>query len=113
MFPQLGIVVWLSKHAYEYSQPITTLYLSYIGQQHEITVTIETNLLTTTLTIQNAKQQTIQLGHISQNPEIIWQSKDNKISHILNIKPRLKAQGKNIKIKVTIDDEQLNFSVID
>jgi hypothetical protein len=105
--PYSGIVLWLGKHAFEYSQPKTTLICHYSGQHDAIILNIKHHQYHTETTLENNSTQTIELGYITSDPMLLWL--ENQIR--LDLKKHLKTIGKNLKVHVSLSNHNCEYKI--
>ena len=105
--PYSDIVVWLGKHAFEYSQPKTTLICRYTGDHDSILLIIKHHKLKTAINLENNNTQITELGYITKDPTLIWL--ENQKS--LNLKKHLKIIGKNLKVHVILSNHDCEIKI--
>jgi hypothetical protein len=110
--PHAGIVMWLGKHAYEYSQPKTSLKLNYIGSTESIKVTVSTEQQTLFEKLTQHSPKTIDLGHIQANPKLSWDHVNGSQNvQEINVESYLKKIGKNMTFEIEIDDVKASIKI--
>lgn len=108
--PQAGIIMWLGKHAYEFSQPKIILSINYIGQFEHIEITIETQKRVQQKKLFKHKIETIKLDHIDTNPTL--SSKQFDEPQVIDVIDQIKKIGKNFKVVITITDDGMSYQQI-
>ena len=110
--PHAGLVMWLGKHDFEYSQPNTFFHCQLDDGMAEINLLIETANNQIEIILQPNEIKTVDLGYIQQDPIFHWQnSSEQNITKQPAIKSLLKKLGKNIHIEVTIANDQLSYKL--
>lgn len=108
--PHAGIIIWLGKHAYQFSQPKVILTIKYIGQLEKIDICIDVQTVKFDKVLLPSKTEQIKLGIIETNPKIS--------SHIftepqeIDIIDQIKAIGKNFNVYVELSDDEIKYHQI-
>lgn len=106
--PHSGWVLWLGKHAYEYSQPQVTLRcyttttdaialtISHQGKEHVVKA--------------SAQAQDVPLGVVKENPRVEWQNSTGQAqSQVLDLMSDLKKFGRNVRFDLKISPNHCEF----
>jgi len=103
MLPQARVLMWLGQHAYQYSQPSTTLHLHYLGPETNLSLTIQCPQSTHHQQLRLGAVKAVNLGHVDSNPEALWSGPDGTTcQQTLLIKEPLKKWGRNLQFDVHI-----------
>lgn len=112
LFPQANIAMWIAKNAYQYSQPKTIVSCRADENLNGMKGTIETAGKIIPFELNSQLTQTIDLGHLKNNPTFKWQnSTGQKITEKLVIKPYLKKLGKNLHLEVIVSNNKLKYKI--
>lgn len=112
IFPHTRWVIWLGQHAYQYSQPNTTLYCQYLGPEPALSLTIETAKTSHRLQLNLGLVQILKLGFLEDSPQALWIGTDGTThQQALPIKDALKKWGRNLHVDVHIHDTELSVKV--
>lgn len=112
--PHSGLVLWLGKHAYEYSQPKVILHCTYQGSARSTKVKIKHCEGGIKQKLKTGQSETIKIGHIESNPVISWlNSNDELQTHELNIIANIKLIGKNLNYRLNLTDTTLDWKKVD
>ncbi len=108
--PHAGLVLWVGKHAYQYSQPKTILYCVSGHDLSHRQLLIQANNRKHSILLNPTEIQIVDLGYLNEEPELQWQNNsEQSVTKHLPIQDRLKKFGKNIHVDVTISNDQINF----
>ncbi len=111
IFPQTRLLIWLGQHAYQYSQPSTTLHITYLGPEPELRLTIQTGTSSRAVRLPMGQGQTVALGYLNSNPEALWvEPAGTPCQQPIAIEQDLKKFGKNMIFAVTIQDSELQVT---
>lgn len=109
--PHAGIVMWLGKHAYQYSQPKVLCQCLYLGPDQQCKINIEVGSIQHVMTLTLNESQAINLGIVTDNPRISWLvNNDKKQVHDLQIKNQISKIGRNLELKISIQGAELTVS---
>ena len=113
LFPQTRLAFWLGQHAYQFSQPATTLQLQYLGPSAHIALQGSNPGNKQKLNLSAGEMQALHLGHIRNNPKLRWRDANGlKSEQELPIKHDLKKWGKNLVIEVFIEGTEARIQTI-
>ncbi len=106
-FPQGAVVMWLGKHAFEYSQPKVTFFCVYRGHANNTQLTISLEPQDIQFQLSNSSQYvTANLGVVASNPIISWQNYSNEIiKHEINLMHEIKLIGRNLEYNLIIHEQ--------
>ena len=110
LFPQGAVLMWLGKHAYEYSQPKVVIFLKHQMDASHITVEVQMAELNHQIKLQKHQSMPINLGVISENPKIKWTTTDgNSVWRELEIMQEVKLIGRNLEFDLIIEAQKFKF----
>ena len=113
LFPQTRLAIWLGQHAFQFSQPATTLQLQYLGPGAHISLQVINPGNKQKLNLSAGAMQALDIGHIRDNPKLRWQDSNGlKFEQQLPIKQALKKWGKNLVIEVVIEGSEARITTI-
>ena len=114
LFPQTRLALWLGQHAYQFSQPATSLHIRYLGPDENISLKVFSHRVKHNLNMSAGEKQVLPLGHIRDNPRLRWRGSSGVQSEqVLLIKHDLKKFGKNLEISVLIDGSEAHIETIE
>jgi len=108
LLPQGSLLIWLGKHAYEYSQPKVSLLCQYVGKARstELQIQINKSQLHNHQLIAASPPVRVQLGVVTQDPVITWHN-DQAGMHQANLRllKTVKKMGRNVSYRLIITDD--------
>ncbi len=110
-FPQGAVLMWLGKHAFEYSQPKVTLFCVYRGHADNTLLTISLEQQNIHLNLSNNSGPVpANLGVVTSNPKISWQNQvtENNQYEII-LMPELKLIGRNLEYDLVIHEQTFDL----
>jgi hypothetical protein len=107
--PQGAVLLWLGKHAYEYSQPKVTLLCQYVGQAEGADLQIQANqsaLIMHPLSV-DAEPVLVVLGTVKEDPKITWHSDVGGMHQAtLPLLKDIRRLGRNVRYRLVVGDER-------
>jgi hypothetical protein len=107
--PQGALLLWLGKHAYEYSQPKVILLCQYVGQaeQAELQVRHNQSQLNTYPLKAGAEPLVVHLGMVRTDPQITWYNEHSGMQQAeLPLIKDLQRLGRNVSYRLVVGDDQ-------
>ena len=110
--PHAGLILWLGKHAYQYSQPKTILFCRSVDSAKITALTVSIEQRQHVLSLSATEIKPLDLGFITTNPQLSWQHNQGQIvSQELSIKEHMKKMGRNLLIDITIKGDELDMKI--
>jgi len=107
--PQGAVLLWLGKHAYEYSQPKVTLLCQYVGQADGADLQIQANqsqLIMHALSA-GAGPLPVVLGTVKEDPKITWHTDVGGMHQAtLPLLKDVKRLGRHMRYRLVVGDDQ-------
>ncbi len=111
--PHAGTVLWLGKHAYQYSQPKVLCECLYKGPERAVKVEIQLPDRSMQVKLKREQADSVDLGFITENPELVWHTNGTEQRYTLTIAQHLKRVGRNLKLQLTLEGDTLVWQLQD
>lgn len=113
LFPQSAVVLWLGKHAYQYSQPQIILYVLYNGPWEQLKFNIVCHAANIQSVLTKGQSNTVNLGVIKVNPTVVWHDEGGRpLRHELNIMSDIKRMGRNRHYQLVIEGSSYSLKLL-